>query len=128
MSKTTTPSVVKNSNTTRHLTNEDKKLDDQPHPVSVSLEDTSEDDPGPVVLSPQSDQKTTTTVDRGKCMLSMMTKRCLTHDCDLMEVKVSAVRWEYQPKKKCYGNVRRKVSKWNCMEREKYPKVLKLHP
>ena len=96
--------------------------------MSVSLEDTSEDDPGPVVLSPQSDQKTTTTVDRGKCMLSMMTKRCLTHDCDLMEVKVSAVRWEYQPKKKCYGNVRRKVSKWNCMEREKYPKVLKLHP
>ena len=54
----------------------------------------------------------------------MTTKRCMTHKCDLTKLRVSAVRWEYQPKKKCYGNVKRKVIKWTCRERFGYQKIL----
>ena len=85
------------------------------------------DNAGPWDDKPQSDEKTTTTqpnTDEGdKCVLCMTTKMCLTHNCNLTELRVSAVKWEYKPRKGCFGNVRRKVSKWICRGGNGYQKV-----
>ena len=41
-------------------------------------------------------------------------KTCTTHACKLSETKVTSTKWEYIERKKCYGNVRRKVTRWIC--------------
>ena len=49
-----------------------------------------------------------------KCDLDMNMKTCNTHGCKLSETKVTSTKWEYIERKKCYGNVRRKVTRWIC--------------
>ena len=49
-----------------------------------------------------------------KCDLNMDMKICNTHGCELSATKVTSTKWEYIKRKKCYGNVSRKVTRWIC--------------
>ena len=63
-------------------------------------------------------------VDSCKCVFDMTSRRCEVHDCVLVEMKVSVLKWCYQPSKKCYGNVRRKITRWSCSGRNRSKLVL----
>ena len=52
-----------------------------------------------------------------KCVLDMTSKKCEIHRCELREIRVNALKWEYKPRQGCFGNVRRKISRWVCSAR-----------
>ena len=84
---TKTPSVVKKSNDTEHQTLEDSLCDVK------ALPGLTEDKSGSRNVD---EQKTATNHpnkegEEEKCDLCMTTKRCMTHKCDLTELRVSEV-------------------------------------
>ena len=49
-----------------------------------------------------------------RCALNIDKKICDTHGCELSEIKVTTTKWAYIERKKCYGNVKRKVIRGIC--------------
>ena len=114
------------------VTSQAGQADNFLHPSDVLHRDISEDNPAQMCLYPPEDEKTTrnddydvkTTSNGGdddltqtgmaKCVLNLVSKMCEIHDCVLMETKISVLKWCYQPSKKCYGNVRKRVTRWIC--------------
>ena len=71
-------------------------------------------DGGKTKSTPSPRPKTGVRQHTDKCDMNMDLKICNTHGCELSATKVTSTKWEYIKRKKCYGNVSRKVTRWIC--------------
>ena len=54
---------------------------------------------------------------RVECDINRKTLSCITHSCKVKKTKISSLKWNWIPRKKEYGFVPRKVTKYICSGR-----------